>query len=117
MVVSRSQIPVLVAVITLFAHGAEGQLPRAAEKVTKSTTLTGCLDQKDGQYVLAEEQTLKSLAALQAEGFSQEGFAKYLGNKIAVQGSLSSSGDPPVMKVRSVRKVSDLCGSERNQSQ
>lgn len=74
-------------------------------------SLTGCVDQVEGQYMLVEQQSLKRLAALRAETFEQEGFAKHLGQKVTVQGRLSSEEGRPVMRVRSVKTVSEVCSA------
>jgi hypothetical protein len=87
--------------------GAKKQRPAAA------SSMTGCIDQKDGRYVLTNDQTLETIANLEAEGFPQEGFAKHVGQKVTVRGSSSSSGGLPVMKVRSIAVVSDICAPSR----
>jgi hypothetical protein len=72
--------------------------------------LTGCLDEKPGPaYLLREEGTLKTLADLQADTFPIEGFAKYLGQKVTAKGRLDS-GEPPVLHVRAIERLSEECG-------
>jgi hypothetical protein len=74
-----------------------------------SSTLTGCLDEQDGGYVLLKEGTLSPIASLQAEGFEPEGFAKHLGHKVTVRGSAASGDGKTVFKVRRIDHVSDSC--------
>src|SRR3954470_15926707 len=63
----------------------------------QQATLTGCVDQHDGQDVLIHDQTRSLIAHLEAEGFPQEGFAKHVGHKVSVRGIASpNSAESPV---------------------
>ena len=88
--------------------------PEAKGKV-KLSSMTGCVDEKPGRYVLVEDKNLKELVELQPVTFEKEGLAKYLGHKVTVRGEMSSEADHPVMKVHSVQKISDVCASAENQ--
>lgn len=78
----------------------------------QGASMTGCVDQQDGKYVLIREETRVLIADLEAEGFPAEGFAKHVGHKVTVRGTSSPSGtDRPLFKVRSVETVSDVCGT------
>jgi len=82
--------------------------------VPKSSSMTGCVDEKAEEgYVLVEDQTLRITAVLQAEGFPQEGLAKYLGNKVTVQGRTVTDGGRTVMKVQRIEKIADGCNPAR----
>jgi len=72
--------------------------------------MTGCIDEKDGHYVLVEDRTMTPIANLEADGFPTEGFAKHLGHKVTVRGTSSSNGNLPTFKVRSIQTVSETCG-------
>jgi len=73
------------------------------------TSLTGCLDEQDGRYILTDDRELTPIANLEADGFPQEGFAKHLGHKVTVRGT-SSPGDPrPTFKVRNITSISETC--------
>jgi hypothetical protein len=73
------------------------------------TSLTGCVDEQDGRYILTDDRELTPIANLEADGFPQEGFAKHLGHKVTVRGT-SSPGDPrPTFKVRSITSISETC--------
>jgi len=86
---------------------------KPAEGKNRQTSLAGCVDQQEGQYVLIHDQTRSVLAHLEAEGFPTEGFAKHVGHKVNVRGTVSSNGaEGPVFKVRSVEAVSDVCGPQ-----
>jgi hypothetical protein len=72
-------------------------------------SLTGCVDEQDGQYVLVDDRTLSPIANLEADGFPTENFAKHLGHKVTVRGTSNSGGARPVFKVRTIEPVSDTC--------
>ena len=77
-------------------------------------SLTGCVDEQEGgRYVLIDEKSLVPIANLEAEGFPNEGFAKHLGEKVTVRGTINSSGARPVVKVRSIEKLSNSCGGKQ----
>jgi hypothetical protein len=99
------------------ADSAEQQPERnrqAAPKAKAETgSMTGCVDQQDGKYVLVDDRSLSPVADLEAEGFPTEGFAKHVGNKVTVRGTVNSNGPRPLVKVRSIQKVSDGCKGQQ----
>jgi hypothetical protein len=83
-------------------------------KKTDGGSLTGCVDEQEGgRYVLIDERNLTPIANLEAEGFPNEGFAKHLGQKVTVRGTINSSGARPVFKVRSIETISSACGNKQ----
>ena len=80
---------------------------------SKSTSLTGCIDEQDGHYVLIDNRTLTPIASLEAEGFPTEGFAKHLGHKVTVRGISNSGTGRPVFKVRSIDTISETCAPQQ----
>jgi hypothetical protein len=76
-----------------------------------SSSLTGCIDEQNGQYVLVDDQNLNPVANLEADGFPTEGFAKHLGHKVTVRGTSIPASVRPTFKVRSIETVSDTCRS------
>ena len=93
------------------AQAAEGQkkVPASQKKAASGTSLTGCVDEQDGHYILVDDRNLEPVADLEAEGFPQEGFAKHMGQKVTVRGTSNSGSTRPVFKVRSVETVSETC--------
>jgi hypothetical protein len=97
-----------------FSQGKVGQSkpnqdsPRKEQK-TKTDSLTGCIDQQDGRYVLVNDRNLNAVALLEADGFPTEGFAKHMGHKVTVRGTSSPGGALPIFKVRGIDTVSDTC--------
>ncbi len=75
--------------------------------------MTGCIDEQEGRYILINDQTRDLVAKLEAEGFPVEGFAKHLGHKVTVRGSVASEGSNPVFKVRTIETVSESCGPQQ----
>jgi hypothetical protein len=73
--------------------------------------MTGCVDEADGHYILVEPVKRAKIADLEAAGFPPEGFAKHLGNKVAVFGRISNpeSGSPPLVKVQRIETVAEGC--------
>jgi hypothetical protein len=89
-----------------------GKQKKAPPKAAAGS-LTGCLDQQDGRYVLLNDVSRSPIANLEADGFPTEGFAKHVGHKVTVRGIASAGGtDRPTFKVRSVDTVSDACGAD-----
>ncbi len=121
MMTSRPPAVIILAVLAFAPQLAitapfhSDQQEKSSKKDAKETggSLTGCVDERDGSYVLTDDRELKPVANLQAEGFPQEGFAKHLGHKITVRGT-STPGDPiPTFKVRSITTVSDSCAPKQ----
>jgi hypothetical protein len=78
------------------------------------SSLNGCVDQQDGQYVLINEDSRSPIANLEADGFPTEGFAKHVGQRVTVRGTVVAGGSGrPLFKVRSIEKLSDACGTDR----
>jgi hypothetical protein len=87
------------------------------KKKPEGASLTGCVDQQDGQFVLVEDHEMKVVASLDAEGFPVEGFAKHVGHKVVVRG-ISTPGDTrPVFKVRTIETVSETCAPQAPQGE
>ena len=117
----RQAIARAIAVVTILASGiipnAEMTLQAQTTQTRKSeqkkkpegTSLTGCVDQQDGQFVLVDDHDLKVVANLDAEGFPAEGFAKHVGQKVTVRGVSNSGSTRPVFKVRTIETVSETC--------
>src|SRR5690242_5797108 len=67
------------------------QQPKKTEDRT-AASLTGCMDEQNGQYVLIHDQTRDLIAKLEADGFETEAFAKHLGHKVTVRGTSNPNG-------------------------
>jgi hypothetical protein len=51
------------------------------------------------------------IANLAADGFPAEGFAKHVGHKVTVRGTVSSGGSRPIFKVRTIETISETCAA------
>jgi len=72
-------------------------------------SLTGCVDEQEGNYVLLNDRTMSPIANLEADGFPKEGFAKHVGHTVTVRGISNSQGAMPLFKVRTIEMVSETC--------
>ncbi|HTS62189.1 MAG TPA: hypothetical protein VMH28_09195 [Candidatus Acidoferrales bacterium] len=111
----------LLALATILATGSPQLVagPQTGKGSTKKTpqksegaSLSGCVDQQEGQYVLVDDHDLKVIANLEAEGFPTEGFAKHMGEKVIVRGSQNPGDARPVFKVHRIETVSDTCAPQ-----
>jgi hypothetical protein len=102
----RILVPLLVATLPL---PLAAQAPRKKTPAPKPETLSGCVDQKQGKYVLTDDSMLKTLALLEWVDQDQENFARYVGHKVTVTGRRDPRSDPPVFKVAALKNVSDVC--------
>jgi len=115
----------LIGVVTILAAGIpqtvvasqtqERPAKKTSQKKPEDASLTGCVDQQEGQYVLVDDHDLKVVTRLEAEGFSNEGFAKHMGQKVTVRGTNNPSGANPVFKVRRIETVSETCAPQAAQ--
>jgi hypothetical protein len=79
------------------------------KKAASGGSLSGCLDQQEGHYILADDQGLSPIADLEADGFPTEGFAKHVGHKVTVRGTSTAGSTRPVFKVRTIETISETC--------
>ena len=86
--------------------------PSGNGKSQAGSSLTGCVDEQQGHYVLVDERSLNPIADLVADGFPTEGFAKHVGHKVTVRGTSNSDGARPVLKVRSIEMISEICAPQ-----
>jgi hypothetical protein len=104
-------LAVLIAGATLI--GAQSSAGRKVEndgkKAVSESSLSGCIDQQDGRYVLINERSLETMADLDADGFPTEGFAKHVGHRVTVRGKSNPGSTHPVFKVRSIETISESC--------
>jgi hypothetical protein len=77
-----------------------------APQAEQSLTATGCVDERNGHYVLRDEQS-GQLLNLQAPGENDDTwFARYVGHKAQASGAESSG----TLSVTRVKPVADMCG-------
>lgn len=89
------------------SDGAKKSAPKS--KAGNQQSLTGCVDEQDGKYVLLDDRMLGKLADLEtAIAGSEDVFAKHVGHKVIVRGSKSSEQEGK-FKVASIEDVSAVC--------
>jgi hypothetical protein len=85
--------------------GANRMKPQPA--TTAEQSVTGCVDERNGHYVLRDVQT-SQLISLQAPGSNDDSyFAKFLGHQAQASGAKSND----TLKVSHISQVADMCGT------
>jgi hypothetical protein len=62
--------------------------------------------------VLREATELKRKAVLQADGFSDDLFARHVGHQVTVEGVPANDGEPMTLRVKKITQVADACTPE-----
>jgi hypothetical protein len=114
--------PVFAAILFAFHSPSAAPAPQQENRQqpkkdakSPSDSMTGCVDEQDGSYVLTNDRDLALIAILQADGFPTEAFAKHVGHKVTVRGTAIPGGTHPTFKVRSIAAVSDTCTPQHPQ--
>jgi len=95
-------------VLVVIVAGAAAGFAQSGK--TTKTSLTGCIDERDGEYVLTNDRDLQPTARLRpAAGSAEDNFARHMGEKVTVQGKLTEGQPLPVLTVDSVKTVSQTC--------
>ena len=103
---------VLVGILACLLAQAGSKPSEGAQSGKSATaaaqTLTGCIDEQKGQYVLLDDRMVK-ITSLQSAGSEKEVFAKYVGRKVQVSGT--TSAEPKgVFIVDKIEQISASCG-------
>jgi len=100
------------------AGGAQNKSgPKSKAGRESQQSLTGCVDEQDGKYVLLDDRMLHKLADLETSIASPEAvFAKHVGHKVTVRGSKSSEQEGK-FKVSSIEDVADVCAPDKGANQ
>ena len=83
----------LIALALLFTLGLVGQ------QTEGTVTLTGVVDQRNGEWILATEENVEQVAILRAQGFKDTNFAKFVGNTVRVKGRMKSENGKRTLTV------------------
>jgi hypothetical protein len=96
--------------LTAQAAGVPSRAVQGQHKTGSNTqrTLTGCVDEVDGKYVLLDGQ-MQKLVDLHASASNDEAvFAKHLGHMVRVQGVMDSTGSGK-FEVTTLELISGSC--------
>jgi hypothetical protein len=98
-------------VLLMLACSVAAASPQTAKaKPAAKASLTGCIDEHDGQYVLTNDTNLQPTARLKpAAGSPEDNFARHMGHKVTVRGVLSKEEPLPILTVESIETVSQTC--------
>jgi hypothetical protein len=101
----------IIMAVLMLALGVAAAPPQSAKaRPAAKASLTGCIDEHDGQYVLTNDTNLQPTARLKpAAGSPEDNFARHMGQKVTVKGALSNEEPLPIMTVDSIDIVSQTC--------
>ena len=107
----KVQVILVGALFCLAALAASN--PSQGTPTTKSVpvaqqSLTGCVDEQFGQYVLLDGQMLK-ITGLKSAGPNNDIFAKFVGHEVQIKGT-RSSGPKATFTVTGIAQIADTCG-------
>ena len=88
--------------------------PQSKTNRQAQQSITGCVDEQDGNYVLLDDRMQNKLADLEAVSASNEAFfAKHLGHTVTVKGTKSSEQEGK-FKVTSIEDVASVCAPRQS---
>jgi len=91
------------------AQSQKKTAPKSKSAREGQQSLTGCVDEQDGNYVLLDDRMLNKLANLEsAIARNEDVFAKYVGHKVTVKGNQSSEPEGK-FKVASIEDIAAVC--------
>ena len=95
--------------LLIFVAGAAASTAQAGK--TAKISLTGCVDELNGEYVLTNDTDLHPTARLRpVAGSPEDNFARHVGEKVTVRGTLSDDKPLPVVTVENLQTISQSCG-------
>jgi len=102
----RNLLGLLMLTVCMAAAAPQSGKARPAAKAS----LTGCVDERDGEYVLTDDTDLQPTARLKpAAGSPEDNFARHVGHKVKLRGMLSKEDPLPIVTVETVETVSENC--------
>jgi hypothetical protein len=106
---------VLLGVLFCLAANVAGQSSQVATPSkfvpVAQQSLTGCVDEQFGRYVLLDGQMAK-ITGLESAGPNNDVFAKYVGHEVQVTGT-KSAGPKATFTVTAIVQTSDKCGQAK----
>ena len=97
--------------LTWAAQGKSEKKPTQKNR-TATQSITGCVDQQGETYVLRELTAARTVTTLRGKAFSDDNFARYVGHKVTVHGTVQKQGDSSVVNVTKVDDAGPGCSSQ-----
>ena len=98
-----------VLLLTLAAVSADAaEKKKAPVKARNTVTLTGCVDQRGDDFVLAGDRELAKVTTLRGDGFPDDNFGRHMGHKVRVHGR-PVNGE---FKVSKIEHLADSCAPD-----
>ncbi len=101
-------IATMLAAASILAAAQADAEKKGKAAQAKQESVTGCVDQRGEAYVLAGAG-MKQEAKLAGKAFSDDNFARYIGHKVTVHGTVDRSASPVVVHVVRIEDVSNTC--------
>ncbi|HTQ53115.1 MAG TPA: hypothetical protein VMI94_01575 [Bryobacteraceae bacterium] len=106
------------SLVVFILIAASGTTCLAKSGKAARTSLTGCVDEREGEYVLTNDRDLQPTARLRpAAGSPEDNFARHIGEKVTVEGRLADGQPLPVLTVESLKTVSPTCAPQSEAQQ
>ena len=105
-------LAVLLTVATGFAdhhNSKEGK----EEKASQASVVVGILDQDDEEFIVGKDKGLTEQVSLRAEGFTPDNFAKFVGQRVHVQGKFGMHGTRKIITVTNLENIKTLPPEEK----
>ena len=98
--------------LTAYSSSSFMQDQPAAQKTAPATeSITGCVDQQNGQYVLLNLQ-MERVTDLRSAGVEKDVFAKFVGHKVLLKG-IKSAGAKAMFTVSGIENLADTCSQAK----
>jgi hypothetical protein len=100
--------------LTWSAPETQSKNPKSKNATSRpvTTSRTGCIDQQGEAYVLRELSTGGIVMKLKGKSFSDDNFARYVGHKVTVHGTVDNQGQTSVMHVTKVDDAGAGCSDK-----
>ena len=107
--IAGTALVVVIAALVPLTLGQQSKRPPAKDKqehaVQHSETIVGLVDQTGNDFVIASEDGMRPIAKLEAVGFSNDNFARFVGARVRAKGELTRTDKGPVLRISSLDDV------------
>ena len=78
------------------------------QQASRATMIVGIVDQVGMDYVIGEGKNIEGKMYLRAQGFSPDNFARYVGERVQVEGRIGTDGDRRTFTVTKLGSIKTL---------